>query len=98
MEDITFSFLWHHVPNEDNYFVQQFRQCKFAIFKVEFMFDIWSKKKGGTGCPYPTCSFGNSFLHVDASLLLKYSPYGHDSSKTYPEDFIVHKDNCWTDI
>jgi hypothetical protein len=40
MEDITFSFLWHHVPNEDNYFVQQFRQCKFAILKVEFMFDI----------------------------------------------------------
>jgi hypothetical protein len=41
MEDITFSFLWHDVPNEDNYlFVQQFRQCKFAIFKVEFMFDI----------------------------------------------------------
>jgi len=30
--------------------------------------------------------------HTSPTLLLKYSPYGHDSSKTYPEDFSVHKD------
>jgi hypothetical protein len=79
------------VPNEDNYFVQQFRHqmCKFAIFTVEFMFDIRLKKQGGTGCPYPTCSFGNSFLHIYASLLFKYSPYGHDRSKTYPEKTLL---------
>ncbi len=62
IEDITFSFSFfcHHMPNEDNYYVQQFRHqmSKFAILKVEFLFDIWLTNRAGQVAHTPLVHLG----------------------------------------
>ncbi len=68
----------------------------FLKWNLCLTFDI---QKGWDRLPIPHLFIWEQFLtYIYASLLLKYSPYGLDSNKTNPEDFIVHKDQCCTDI